>query len=284
VRGFTVLWLFIFGLCGFSLLAQSAPDAIDSAPPPVEQALRAHVTQYFQAYIDGKWRNAERLVAEDSLDAFLGADKDRVQSFEIVKTHYHENFSKAEVVVVTRRQWVLHGNRMVVPMATTTFWKVVDGQWLWYAPPRSTTINSPFGTMAPGPKDATSTAGALPADPAMMATNILNQVKVDKTEVQLSSYEPSSAEVTIASAMPGKIELRADTDIGIPGFLLKLDRTELKGGEKCKLLLSMDPNDQTAKPTVTVRIRVLPLNKIIPIKVTFAIPPSVREKLPPQAR
>ncbi|MGH9667955.1 MAG: hypothetical protein ACRD9L_26355, partial [Bryobacteraceae bacterium] len=82
VKGFAVLWFFIFGFCGLSLLAQDSAEALDSAPPPVEQALRARITQYFQAYVDGKWRVAERLVADDSIDAFLGADKDRLLSFE----------------------------------------------------------------------------------------------------------------------------------------------------------------------------------------------------------
>lgn len=273
---------FLFVFCALSLGAQSPPEGLESAPPPVEQALRARVNQFFQAYIDGKWRVAEQLVAEDSIDAFLGADKQRLQSFEIVKTHYFDNFSRAEIVVLTRREWLIQGRRMVVPMPVTTFWKVVDGQWYWYTPPQSATRNSPFGVMAPGPADSKATTRVLPADPTAAAASILDQVKIDKTEVRLSSYEPSGDEVTVTNAMPGKVTLRADTDLGVPGFILKLEKTELNAGEKCKLLLNMDPKDRRPKPTVTVRLWVAPLEKMIPIRVTFAIPPELERQLPKQ--
>lgn len=276
-----MLRFLIFGFCGVSLLAQTAGDAIETAPPPVEQALRDHVTQFFQAYVDGKWRVAEHLVADDSLDTFLGADKDRLIGFEIVKMRFHENFTKAEVVVLTRRYWLLQGRRIVEPMAQTTFWKVVGGQWMWYAPPRSSTVNTPFGVMSPGPENAKPSA-AIPADPLAAAADIMNQVKVDKTEVQLSSYRPASEEVTISNAMPGKIELRAEPDLGFPGFTAKLEKTELKGGETGKLLLNVNPKDKTPKPTIIVRLRVMPLNKIIPIRVTFDIPPEIKRQLPKQ--
>lgn len=277
-----MLRFFLLGFYGLSLLAQSAGDTIDTAPPPVERALRAHVNQFFQAYIDGKWRVAEHLVADDSLDAFLGADKNRLVSFKIVKIRYSDNFSKAEVVVLTHQNLLFQGHRMVVPVASTTFWKVMDGNWMWYAPPQSRKQNTPFGIMAPGPADAGTSAGGLPADPAAAAADIMNQVRVDRTEVELSSYQPSSGEVTIMNGMPGKIQLRADPDIGVRGFVAKLEKTELNAGEKCKLLFRMDPQDKTAKPTVTVRLRVMPLSKVIPIRVTFAIPPEVQRQLPKQ--
>ncbi|MEO7144340.1 MAG: hypothetical protein ABI165_12655, partial [Bryobacteraceae bacterium] len=224
---------------------------------------------------------ANQVVAEDSKDAFLGADKDRLLKYEIIKARYSDNFTKAEVVVLTRRNWLMQGRRVVVPMPVTTFWKVVGGEWYWYAPPATGTKNSPFGTMKAGEGDGNSGgASGVPVDMNAAGMAILDQVKVDKTAVELSSYQAASATVTISNAMQGKVALRADTDIGIPGFILKLEKTELSAGESCKLLLSMDPENQTAKPAVTVRLWVQPLNKMIPIRVTFAIPPEIERQIP----
>ena len=80
----------------------------------------------------------------------------------------------------------------------------------------------------------------------------MKQVKVDRTEVRLSSFEPASAEVTISNQMPGSISLSLSFN-GFPGFKARLDRTNLASGESAKILLECKPEDQRPKPTLTVR-------------------------------
>ena len=50
--------------------AQTATNPFDKAPPNVDDALKTRVTEFYQDHIDGKFRKAEQLVAEDSKDAF----------------------------------------------------------------------------------------------------------------------------------------------------------------------------------------------------------------------
>lgn len=256
-------------------------ESTDQAPPPVAEALRTRVSQFYQAYIDGKWRSAEQVVAEDSEDAFLGADKQRIQSFEIVKARYSDDFTRAQVVTNVHGTFTFHGRRVPVTMPLTTFWKVVDGQWFWYTlPPDTKRKVTPFGVMQSTTGEASSTPG-FPPDPTALAQSIRTSVKVDKMDVRLSSYQPASEEVTITNGLRGRVTLRADTSGGLRGFTVKLEKTELGPGEKCKLLLSMDPkDDKTAKPTLTVRVWIEPLEEMIPIKVTFAIPPEVERLIP----
>src|ERR1700682_756304 len=77
---------------------QDNSDLFEKAPPPIDEALRARVTQFYQAFTSGKFREAYPLVAEDSQDAFFAASKDTLKSCEILRIRYSDNFTKADVV------------------------------------------------------------------------------------------------------------------------------------------------------------------------------------------
>src|SRR5271166_2023440 len=85
-------------LSGFLGLAQNPADQADKAPPAVDEALRARVSQYYQAFMSGKFKDAYTLVADDSQDAFLVADKDQYKSCETLNVRYSDNFMKATVL------------------------------------------------------------------------------------------------------------------------------------------------------------------------------------------
>src|SRR5579862_6600434 len=89
----------------FVAFAQKATDWVDQAPPEVEQALRARVEQYYNAFIAGKFKEAYLLVADDSQDAFLVADKAQYKSCETVKRRYADSFSKASVLESCKSDW-----------------------------------------------------------------------------------------------------------------------------------------------------------------------------------
>ena len=66
-------------------------------PPDVDQALRARVTEFFQAHVDGAFRKAFEIVAEDTKDYYFATEKVRFKSFKIVDIKYSDNFTKAVV-------------------------------------------------------------------------------------------------------------------------------------------------------------------------------------------
>ena len=84
--------------------AQTKPtDVFEKAPPDVDNALRERVAKFFQAHIEGKFRQAEAVIAEDSKDFYYNMEKQRYLGFEIVRINYSENFTKAAALSLRSR-------------------------------------------------------------------------------------------------------------------------------------------------------------------------------------
>src|ERR1700726_4555299 len=81
-----------------SALAQNPADLFSKAPPDVEEALRARISKFHQAHVDGKPRRAEEVVAEDSKDFFYDMKKPKALSFEIGKIEYSKDFTEAKAI------------------------------------------------------------------------------------------------------------------------------------------------------------------------------------------
>ncbi len=267
-------------LAGLSLRAQTAAELFQQAPPDVDQALRERIRFFFQCHVEGKFRQADQVVAEDSKDAFFAAEKTRYRGFEIVRILYTDNFTRARAVVTVDTDFMAPGmGRMPVKIPLTTLWKLENGQWWWYVDPNAGK-QSPFGPMRPGPGEARSSPFPWPdANKPGELTAMLHQVKVDKTEVRLSSYEAASDQITITNGLPGPVRLQLQYN-GFPGFEARLEREELDSKQTARLLLRIEPRDRSPKPTVTLTLRVEPTNQEIPIRVTFAVPPEVEKALP----
>jgi hypothetical protein len=278
------------GLLAALVFGQSPSGLFDQAPPQLDQALRARVAKFYQAHVDGKFRVADQVVAEESKDAFFEADKTRYRGFEIAKITYSDQFTRALVLTTCDSEFITPVARFPVKMPITTFWKLENGEWFWYVDPRPQRVQTPFGKRdappvepAPGPGGAPPSGGASGAatiPPRMLdASDVLNQVRVSSTQVKLSSFEPAAAEVTVSNRMPGVIRLSLSY-AGFPGFTASLERASLGAGESAKILLDCKPADKRAKPTLRVELRIEPTGQTIPIQVVFAVPPDVEKLLP----
>ena len=132
--------------------AQVSSDLFEKAPPHVDEALRAKVTFFYQSHVDGKFRQADTVVHEDSKDAFFVADKEKYREFEIVKIQYEEDFTKARAVTAVGKDFFMPGaGKLPVTVPLTTFWKLEDGEWWWYVTPYDGSRETAFGTMKAGP-------------------------------------------------------------------------------------------------------------------------------------
>jgi len=264
------------------LHAQDAKDLFDKAPPAVDEALRARIHQFYLAHVDGKYRIADQVVAEDSKDFYFAAQKPKYNSCETVRINYSENFTKADAVIACKADWYIHGERNPTTLTITSNWKIENGEWFWYIKQQDLNERAtPFGTMHYGdrkPEDPVSPP--VIGNPLAAARDILAQVRVDKKDVMLSSYQPATETVEIKNGMPGSISLRAAADALTPGLSLQLDKTELNAGETAHLILRMEPKDKTAKATTTVRISISPTGQSIPVTVRYAIPPEIERMIP----
>lgn len=265
-------------VCGL-LQAQSPTDVFEKAPPAVDQALRARVATFFQAHVDGKFRAAEAVVAEDSKDAFYNAEKRRYLSFEIVKIQYEENFTKATVITALEMDWTtprLGKIRVKPPMKT--LWKLENGEWYWYVVPQKE-FETPFGKMTPG---ADPVEGAKPQWTMPDAAAVLSQVKASKSEIRLKSHEKSEDWAEITNQMEGEVTLRLDASVHAPGLVIKLDKETLKAGETARLSFEYNPPDRTPKITLNTSVVVSPTGLTLPFRITFAVPPEYEKYLPKQ--
>jgi len=287
-----------FLIAGVLASAQDNSDLFEKAPPPIDEALRARVTQFYHAYTTGKFREAYPLVAEDSQDAFLGASKDVLKSCETLRIRYADNFTSADVVEGCKGEWNYHGVKTPTSFPLTSHWKIIDGQWYWYFV-KPTMVPSPFSPTGfvtvpqqDGQVDKTAAqpASAMPANPMEMAKGILSKVRLDKTAIKLLGYETSKDELHLINEMPGQISLSIDP-IAFPGLKITPAKTELQANEQTTIVFEYRLDDaeitcgecaKRVKSTLSARLHIQPTGQIFTIPVTFGIPPELEKQIPKQ--
>jgi hypothetical protein len=252
------------------VLGQQPADLFTKAPPAIDEALRDRISKFYQLQVDGKPRQAEQYVAEESKDYYYEMQKPRYLGFEIRSISYSDEFTKAKAMIVVEMIVNLpqfQNKAMKIPFMT--WWKVVDGQWFWYVDP-DTSRTTPFGKMSPG---ASKSDGAQAGGPPDMSKgpdvlSLWKQVHTDKQSVQLKAHEASSDRVTISSQVPGMVSLQLQAS-DVPGLVVKLDRTELKAGEKAVLSFDFTPGKDAPRSSLAVNIMVQPINSVIGVRVVF---------------
>jgi hypothetical protein len=249
--------------CAGACLAQTPADLFNRPPEDVDRALRARISEFYQLHVEGKYRQAEALVAEDTKDFYYAASKTKYLSFEIRAINYYDGYTRAKATVLLEQYVMMPGfadKPLKVPTPST--WKLVDGQWYWYVDPEALR-DTPFGKMKPGPFP---TPGAAPPNLPVIPTAkdmqfIFAQVKADKAAVTLKSGEPQ--QVTITNSAQGEMTIAMAG--GLPGIEAKLDRTNIPAGGKAVLTLQAGNN---AKAGV-LNLRVEQTNHMIPIQVAI---------------
>jgi hypothetical protein len=83
------VWILPVVLLPLSVLAQ--------APPEVDQALRARVTEFMQLHVDGNFRKAYDMVAEDTKESYFNSGKARLRAFKINDVQFNDSFTLATV-------------------------------------------------------------------------------------------------------------------------------------------------------------------------------------------
>lgn len=278
---------FLLLLLPVVLFAQES-DVFDKAPPDVDEALRARLDKFYQAYVEEKYRVAYEMVSEEFKDEFFASPKPTYKSCQIVKISYTDNFTKANATIVCKGVMKFHGT-LTTTIPVTSLWRVENGQWMWYALKRTGPRVTPFG-LSSAPEDNSETPmPSIPADPQKFAEDILNLVRLDKPKVVLKGYETSKDSIHVKNGMPGVVHLQLDI-IQMANFSMKIDKTELKQGEQATIDFAYTIPDKPdcaicarkEKPTMTANLHVLPTGRLIPIKIVFDIPPEIKKQLPTQ--
>ena len=103
------------------------------APPGVEEALRARVSEYYTLFGQSKFRQAESLVTEESKDAFYTMNKSRHMGFSIAGVTFADDVKSARVLVKLMMIMPMMGSKPL-PFPVSTQWRLVDGEWYAYIP------------------------------------------------------------------------------------------------------------------------------------------------------
>src|SRR5260370_8110115 len=94
---------------------------------------------------------------------------------------------------------------------------------------------------------------------------VWKEVTGDKESVQLKAHEVASERVTISSQLPGMASLQLQAP-DVPGLVVKLDRTELKAGEKAVMSFDFKPEENAPQSPLTLNVLVQPINSVIRVR------------------
>lgn len=254
--------------------AQSGPET-PQAPPDADKALRSRVEIFFQAHVDGKPRLADQVVAEDSKDFFFTIPKPRYLGFEIVKTEYSDNFTKAKVTVNCEEEVLMMGlGKTTLKVPKTSTWKLENGEWFWYFDqnaPRQT----PFGIVNPAASGEGGSPRQLQLPEGPKPEDLTGRVKADKTTVKLAGV-PASDSVTIKNGLRGWVKLVIRRPrVEVPGLTLTLDQQMIRSGGTATVSIQYDPKgEKPPAPYVVVDVQVEPTGELIPLHIFFPPEPQ----------
>jgi hypothetical protein len=252
----------LIALLAFAAVAFAQEDKsglFDKAPPDVERALRARITEFYQYHVTGQFLKAQPMVAEDTQEYFYASGKPRFISFEIQHIKYNKDFTLATSSVMVERSVMLPGfNGQIMKMPVVDQWKFENGNWFWWMDPekRNMTPFSPKPAVAGEMVGGTAPSmGNIP----MSVDEFYARVQADKSAVSIKVGESDT--VSIGNSLVGPIS---------PHIVTKPNDVEVTFSEK-----QIAPS---AKGTVTIKagekaesgdlvIRIDPIGKEITIQV-----------------
>jgi hypothetical protein len=253
-----------------------------AAPPEVEQALRARVSEFFQDFVDGKYRQAINLVAEDTQDEYFAAAKAEIKSFNIDTVTFSDDFTKADIALTVKQVWKMKAEGFVrdtvVDSPWTTTWKIENGKWVYSHQLKPNGWTTPMGPSEGFHKPDGTTVIPSKLDDATLALEaqrILHQSGIDKNEVTLSRDNLSSATITFHNGAPGSVSIGVEgLPKALPGLTAKFDKKNLNAEQDAVIEISYDPTaaEQTPPSTLTIALEVAPFGQYVPITVIFGTP------------
>jgi len=262
MRNVATLLLFAIGIAGAAQKAAPAVPPQEPAPPGVDATLRDRVTKFFQAQMNGKYRQAEPYVAEDTKDYFYVMPKIPVLSFEITRISYSDKFTKAVVDMSVERS-LKQGAfpEMKLKMQQSYNWKIEDGLWCWTFDPNA--VPTPFGNMHLSADNGG--AGSAPEPTVPSVVDMTRTVAADRSEIELGDRRTD--QVLIRNFMPAAVKLSLEVPPA-RGLQVTLDHPDVGPKGTAHVLFNYDPTARGAHAVVAVvAVVVAPTSQVIRIRV-----------------
>lgn len=290
-------FLFAFLVLGpLGAPAQDATALFRKASPDVEAALRKNANAFFEMQVTKKFGGAVKYVAEDSLDTYIGSEKDSCFSIEIMRINYNDSFDDAIVTILCTRGMAtpVGGGRVTMP--TTTYWKIENGEWKWYTPKAEGRtggddyVMTPFGPVPSRTPDMVEGAKPDRKDSKLTPQTSVEQLKAplktNPKKVILRADEASTAVAEVHNSFPGLLKISVSW-VGLKGLSATLDRDELNTGENAKVTISYEPQGIQPPPkSHAVWIETSPMRSATPVMIEFRYEEQMEgaAKAEPQAK
>src|SRR6185436_13165273 len=219
-----------------------------------DQVLRARVTEFLQYHVEGNFRKAYDIVADDTKEDYFNSGKVQIKGFTIDDVKLSDNNTKATVVATISKIVNVLGNEFPMQVNSRTTWKIESGKWVWYKDADARDPGAPMGLAAPAapvpgavPRSADNDPGALPKELddkaiAAAARSILQQAGIDRETITLASDKPSEEKVVFHNGMPGSIRVELNAP-EVPGLTVKLEQAIVRSGGNVPVTLRYQPGD-----------------------------------------
>ncbi len=251
-----------------ALWAQTAAQKGPEPPPDVDKALRARINQFCELHKEGKFRQAEQMVAEDTKDYFYNSGKPRYVSYEIQSIKYNQDFTKATAMVICEQYLPAPGFQThTVKLLTPFNWKIENGQWMWYMD-KDALLMTPFGKMSLTPRadvpQVLPAASGAPLPPPVIPMSVeqfFSLIKADKTALSLKPG--ATGQVAITNGMTGMVSLVIVQQVR--GVDAKLENPIVPAGGKAVLTVHAGAEAVSG----VLRLQVKPIGPQISIQISI---------------
>lgn len=234
-------------------------------PSGTEEAVRERASEFYRLQIEGKFRQAEALVCEESKDVYYDAEKERWKSLKIQGV----TFTAPQAARVS----VALGNEMKTPQGTfpvevpmVSVWHEKQGQWCLSMPKPGTGEKiTPWGVMKAGPGGT----GKLPTAKPVSVGSIQSGVQLSKKVIRFDPATPSSDVVTISNRLDGSIQIEVNT-VPLNGLTWKVVSPMVKSQGSTQLEVSYDPSKAVGQPASRkLMVTIHPINLVQDVAVEF---------------
>jgi hypothetical protein len=233
------------------------------APPELDQALRARISEFYKLQVDHQFRRAEALIAEESKEFYYEARKPDIKSFSIDSIAYSEDMKSAVARIRGKVEIIFPGAPpMLIESVSPSTWKLEDGKWCWYFD-KNTVMDTPMGQVK-------GNAGSAPADPVALfqstsAAALKGAVHADPEAIVLDPAHPMPVTVKLSNVLPGPVSLTNSGDSS--GLTVSIAKANLGPTESTTVTITPIA-DAKERPEVIV-FAVQPLNQTVSVRISW---------------
>jgi len=224
-----------------------------------EKALRVQVDRFYQLMLDKKYREAEKLVADQSKDDYYNGGKPEFESVKVLKVEMLPDRLHARVTMSGSIARLAFGTRQIFESRFETHWMMEGGEWRWFID-KQAGVMTPFGRMntAPQPGAKPDMTGKAPELDVLM-----NSVHLDRETVTLSANE-RVATVKLSNDLPGQVSFEL-TPASLAGISIVASTRQIPGNGSASVEFRMVDREKATGGTV--QVIVAPLGRSLPVKI-----------------